>query len=249
MTAAAGAAVSADGSARFASGDTGAYWDGKYAQGGKLWGDAPSVLAVAAIERLGRLGPGAVQLRLLDIGCGYGRDAVALWHALGLSVDAVDPAARAIEMARAARPPQATIAYRKGGLGDLGDERYDAVFVSNLYQLLDPPARERLRAAVRDRVAPGGLVFVGTLSVSDPQHYGKGEPVPGEPDSFVEGRYLHLCRRDELAADFAFLEIEHLAEVAYEEERPGGPPHAHVSWVLVGCSPGAQDDEGQGTIL
>jgi hypothetical protein len=90
---------------------------------------------------------------------------------------------------------------------------------------------------VRDHVAPGGLAFVSTLSVSDPRHYGRGEPVPGEADSFIEHTYLHLCRRDELSADFSFLEIERLDEIAYHEERPGGPGHDHVSWVLVGRAP------------
>jgi hypothetical protein len=105
--------------------------------------------------------------------------------------------------------------------------------------LLDPPARARFRVAVRGHVAPGGLVFISTLSVADPQHYGRGDPVPGDADSFVERTYLHFCRREELARDFAFLEIERLDEIVYHEERPGSPAHDHVSWVLIGRSPSA----------
>ena len=48
--------------------------------------------------------------------------------------------------------------------------------------------------------------------------------MPGEPGSFVERRYLHLCRRDELAADFGFLRLERLDEIAYLEQRPRGAP-------------------------
>ncbi len=52
--------------------------------------------------------------------------------------------------------------------------------------------------------------------------------MPGEPGSFVERTYLHLSSREELAADFGFLELERLDEIAYREERPAGAPHDHV---------------------
>ena len=230
-----------------------AYWDSQYQAGGELWGEAPSELVAVAVERLRRLGAAAAKLTLVDLGCGYGRDDVALWRALGLAIVGVDGAARAIEMARGVLPAGARIEYgcadfvdsaRADGLLWQGDgdarvagARFDVVYASNVYQLLDPPARAVFRAAVRDLLAPGGLFFMSTLSARDPQHAGRGRPVPGEPDSFVERRYLHLCRRAELADEFGFLALERLDEVAYAEERPGGAPHHHVSWLLVGRAP------------
>ena len=180
------------------------YWDSQYLAGGELWGEAPSELVAAAVERLRRLGAAAAELTLLDLGCGYGRDDVALWRALGLAIVGVDGAARGIEMARAALPAGARIEYgcadfvdsaRADDLLWQGDDgargakaRFDVVYASNVYQLLDPPARAAFRAAVRDLLAPGGLFFMSTLSARDPQHAGRGRPVPGEPDSFVERR-------------------------------------------------------------
>ena len=76
--------------------DTAAYWDGRYRADGAIWGETPSELAAVAIDRLRALGPRVSDLRLLDLGCGYGRDAVALWRALGLAVVGVAGAARAI---------------------------------------------------------------------------------------------------------------------------------------------------------
>ena len=228
-------------------------WDGQYRAGGQLWGEAPSELASVAVERLREQGTAAAELTLLDLGCGYGRDDVALWRALGLAIVGIDGAARAIEMARAALPAGARIEY---GCADFVDParadgrlwqgpagarvattRFGAVYSSNVYQLLDPPARAGFRSAVRDLLAPGGLFFLSTLSAHDPQHAGRGRPVPGETDSFVERRYLHLCRRAELADEFGFLTLERLEEVAYDEERPGGEPHHHLSWLLVGRTP------------
>ena len=221
--------------------DVATYWDRQYRAGGELWGETPSELAVAAVERLRQLGPDAAGLTLLDLGCGYGRDDIVLWRALGLAIVGVDGAQRAVEMARAALPAGARIDYRCVDLTELGARaagtRFDVVYSSNVYQLLGPPARAAFRAAVGDLLAPGGLFFMSTLSAVDPQHAGQGQPVPGEPDSFVERRYLHLCRREELTSDFDFLALERLEELACVEERPGGEPHHHVSWLLVGRAP------------
>ncbi len=227
--------------------DPAAYWDGRYRADGEIWGEAPSELVAVAAERLRTLGPAVTDLTLLDLGCGYGRDAVALWRALGLSVTGVDGAARAIEMARAALPAGARIEYRRGGFADsdrgqagAGESEgalFDVVFCSNVYQVLEPAGRAALRATVRRRLASGGLFFLSTLSTRDPEHAGKGRPVPGDPGSFEGRTYLHLCGRDELAADFGFLRLERLDEIAYLEERPRGAPHDHVSWVLIGRAP------------
>ena len=230
-----------------ASGDVPAYWDDRYRDGGLLWGEQPSELAAVAIGRLRELGPAAARLRLLDLGCGYGRDALVLWRELGLSVTGVDGAARAIELARAALPvdARARVLYRIAALDDLGDggalgaERFDVVYSSNVYHLLDPAGRAVFRAAVRDRVTPGGLVFVSTLSARDPEHHGRGRPVPGDPGSFIDHTYLHFCTRDELGRTFDFLDLERVEELAYLEERPSAPPHDHVSWIVVGRAPAA----------
>jgi SAM-dependent methyltransferase len=150
--------------------------------------------------------------------------------------------APASDWAPAALPAGARIEYRCAGLADAGlagagDAPFDVVYCSNVYHLLEPAGRAALRATVRRRLAPGGLFFLSTLSTRDPQHAGKGRPVRGEPGSFVERTYLHLCRRDELAGDFGFLRLERLDEIAYLEERPRGAAHDHVSWVVIGRAP------------
>ena len=81
---------------------------------------------------------------------------------------------------------------------------------------------------------PGGLLFLSTLSVRDPEHYGKGSPVPGEPNSFVDKVYLHLFAREELMHDFGFLEIKELYEHEYAEPRATGEAHHHILWILNG---------------
>ncbi len=145
--------------------DVAAFWDARYRAGGELWGETPSELAAVAVERLRcPWAPRRRDLTLLDLGCGYGRDAVALWRALGLAVVGLDGAARAIEMARAALPAGARIEYRCADLGDAtlggaGDTAFDVVYCSNVYHLLEPAGRAALRATVRAAWRPAASSF------------------------------------------------------------------------------------------
>jgi len=83
-------------------------WHRAYAAG-RRWGDEPGELARLAVVWLRELGIGP-SWRLLDVGCGYGRDAVFLAREAGLRVVGIDPAAAGIELARAAAPPDLTAA-------------------------------------------------------------------------------------------------------------------------------------------
>lgn len=225
-----------------------AYWDARYAAGGKLWGDDPSELARLAVARLSAAaGRG---LRVLDVGCGYGRDSLYLAAELGASVLGVDPSPEAVRMARRARrdglevefaaadpvalaaSPALPSASPDGASSPTACEGFDVVFASNVYHLLPPEPRRAFAAAVVALMRSGGLLFLSTLSPRDPQHYAVGEPVPGEERSWVERCYLHFCTAEELRADFAALEVLDLEERAHEERHADGRVHRHTSWFL-----------------
>ena len=107
------------------------------------------------------------------------------------------------------------------------------VFMSNLYHTLTPEERERLRETVKMNLRHDGHLFLSTLSVNDPEHYGKGKPVENEVNSFIGVKYVHLCTRQELEADFDFIDIKELFEHEYDEPRTDGKHH-HVSWIMYG---------------
>lgn len=212
-------------------------WDAKYRDCGRVWGDGPSEIGKLAAEVLRHGGQPHVGLRVLDIGCGYGRDSIYLGDELGAHVLGIDESPVAIAMARASAPAELTITFERRDFNDLDhthDGRYDAVLAAQLYHLLRPGDRRALAARVARLLAPDGRLFLSMLATSDPQHAGKGEPVPGEPNSFVDKVYLHLCTGEELRADFAPLEIERLEEHAYDEPQPNGVAHHHVIWLFVG---------------
>jgi 2-polyprenyl-3-methyl-5-hydroxy-6-metoxy-1,4-benzoquinol methylase len=204
-------------------------WDAVYAREGKRWGDGPGELArVAAAELRGR-----PHLRILDAGCGYGRDALFLARELGAVVVGVDPASEAIELARAATPPGAALEFRTCGVEDVSDGPYDVVLVSNVYHVLRPAGRAALRERVAVLVPPGGLLYVSTLAVGDPEHYGAGTPVPGDKGSFEGSTYLHFSTPATLRREFAAFAPLRVYEHAFVEPHADGEAHRHLHVIMI----------------
>ncbi len=215
-------------------------FDDMYRGLGRLWGDAPSELAVLGAEYLRSEGLVSPATAILDLGCGYGRDVFYLAEQLGCPVTGVDSSPTAITMAqeRAAARPDQRVTFVCQHFAELGGDPYDMVFAANLYQVLRPDERREFRHAVRQALRPGGRMLLCTPSVRDPEPYGKGVSVPDEPNSYEEQVYFHLCTEDELREDFRFLTIDRLWEHEYDEPRTDGADHHHISWILIGQSGG-----------
>ena len=112
----------------------------------------------ALIETLRERSPG----RLLDLGCGQGRNAVAL-AALGYEVTAVDASVVGVEQTtRAATDKGLTV---QGVVADLAGYRiesaYDVVVMDMVLHSFDDEAdRHRILDQIASGVAPGGVVYV-----------------------------------------------------------------------------------------
>jgi SAM-dependent methyltransferase len=209
-------------------------WEQTYSQEGKRWGDEPGELARMAVARLTEEPAGARHLRILDVGCGYGRDSAYLARELGAAVVGIDPAAKAIELARGLAPPDLALDYRRAVINDMVDGPFDVVFTANTYHVLRPPARLALAGRVPDLLPPGGIFFLSTLAVGDPQHYGRGLPVAGDEESWLDGEtYLHFSSEVALGREFGALHVDQLVRHEFDEPHAGATTHRHVHWLLV----------------
>ncbi len=212
-------------------------WDDEYRSRKRIWGEGPGELASIAVSLLKETGFGDGRtLDILDIGCGYGRDALYFCDSLRCRVLGVDLSAAAIAIANSALKSgqRDCVEFRRLDFSELGKGRYDVVFVSNVYHLLVKSEREKLRETIAEAVPPEGLLFLNTLSVNDPQEYGKGSAIQDEPNSFQGRVYFHFCTEEEIRADFSFLDLRALYEHEYYESRSDGESHHHISWVLIG---------------
>jgi len=106
-------------------------WDAEYSKNRQIWGERPSELALEAAKRLTR--SKGRPLRVLDVGCGYGRDTVHVAKSLGFRVLGIDVSEKAVELGR----ENAANALARGAefkVIDFRDLRefFDVVLVSNL---------------------------------------------------------------------------------------------------------------------
>ncbi|WP_127104836.1 class I SAM-dependent DNA methyltransferase [Pararhodobacter zhoushanensis] len=130
---------------------------------------------------IARLAPGA---RVLDLGCGPGRDSARM-AAAGLNPDPVDASPQMVSLARAQGLPA-----RLASFDDPLTERYDAVWAS--FSLLHAPraALPGHLAAIHAALKPKGLFFLGLK-------LGEGE----KRDAL--GRFYTYYTRDALHARLA----------------------------------------------
>lgn len=211
-------------------------WNKVYKIHERVWGEGPSELAVVTVEYLRKCKSNKETLNILDIGCGYGRDAFYFLDNLRSRILGVDISERAIDIASngVQEGQKENVRFQICNFTKLKDGKYDIVFASNLYQLLKKDERKELRKTIMRTLKMNGLLFLSTLSVNDPEHHGKGTPAPSEPNSFQDEAYLHLVTQEELLKDFAFLNIRKLYEHEYYEPRSTGETHHHISWILIG---------------
>ena len=211
-------------------------WDEEYKKLNKPWGERPSELAVLAVDYLQHNAAGARTQTVLDIGCGYGRDALYLHEKLGCKVKGIDSAPKAIELAKASLDParHKGVSFSCADFLTIAAKRYDILYSSNVYQLLEPDDRKRFRDKVMSLLKRDGLFFLSAHSSNDPQHHGTGTPHPTETNTIYDRKYLHLFTDEELRADFGFLDIRVLKEHEYMEPRADGTTHHHISWILIG---------------
>jgi 2-polyprenyl-3-methyl-5-hydroxy-6-metoxy-1,4-benzoquinol methylase len=211
-------------------------WETEYQTCGAIWGTQPSELAKIAVDFLQKNVKNVAQLRILDIGCGYGRDALYFSSQLNCHIQAIDVSPEAIELANAAVQcfnAADRLEFHCQNFTELNRRKqYDVVFISNLYHLLRKDERVTLRERIARAVQSGGYVFLSTLSINDREEYGKGCPVPGETNSFQGEKYFHFCSREELLKAFGFLTVHSLYEHRYVEYRTDRNHH-HISWILL----------------
>ncbi len=210
------------------------FWDEQYKEKKYLWGKEPSELAKVASQYL-RENMIGQEFSVLDIGCGYGRDAIFLSKEHDCTVLGIDVSGEAIGIASKAVPESLRIQldFRQYDFKEFFGDRYDIVFSSSLYQLLREDDRREFVRTVLRVTRPNGILFLSTLSVNDPEHGKKTVPIRGETNSYQDVVYLHLCSRDELLHDFADLQIRELFEHEFYEPRVTGETHHHISWILI----------------
>ncbi len=141
-------------------------WDNRYSKWNNIWGDKPSPSAKILLEELN--GPSSV----LEVGFGYGRDALAICHEghslTGLELSSVGLSKACQQMGSYIRSGRAHLGVGEFTSAQLPKAAFDAVFSHRTLHLM---GNNGLVDAFASRAAkvikPGGLLVVSARDMLD----------------------------------------------------------------------------------
>ena len=206
---------------------TGPFWEAEYRAGSRPFGP-PSIEILELLDRLPRGG------RVLDLGCGDGRNAIPLARA-GHRVTAVDRSRWALEALRRAAMREGSVAEDDQPLGiemveaelsvlcPLDD--YDLVVAHGVLHLLEPAERDGVIERMKRHTRPGGWNVIAAFT----------DRIPPPPDLAPHCR--GLLQEGELTLHYGDWEIESFRSYTLEDRHPGGIGHTHALNKLIARRP------------
>ncbi|MFX0125407.1 MAG: class I SAM-dependent methyltransferase [Candidatus Hodarchaeota archaeon] len=192
----------------------------------------PSKMALTIIKNLKYIDDNK-KIDILDIGCGEGKDDLYLAQSLkNRRIIAIDPSRKAIHKARVTLSGENDVEFHPIGFKELDEnDQYDVILISGVYHFFTKIERTLFRDKIKKILKPNGWLFLSTLSSNDTQYFGKGTPVPNDPNSFNGITYLHFASKSELMEEFSFLEILKLDEFYHKNYTTD--TDYHTMWMLV----------------
>jgi len=185
------------------------FWESAYRDDAASTFGPPSPEVVALAERLPR------GSRVLDVGCGEGRNAICLARA-GHAVDAIDVSAAGIaKLARVAAGLDV-----RARVADLATYAFagpwDLIVCHGVLHLLVRDTWARAIERMQGATAPGGANVVAVFT--------DRLPVPPDLAPFMGD----LFRENELCAAYAGWDVESAESYVLADEHPGGIRHRHA---------------------
>jgi len=205
------------------------YWEGRYREEGKIWGDTPSVTARYACQHFLSKGVESVFIP----GIGYGRNARA-FLAKGMAVSGIEVSGEAVNILRHELPE---VNCSQGSVLDqpFGGP-YDAIYCFNVLHLFRAGDRQAFLQKCSDSLADGGLAFFTVFSEKEPS-FGKGAEV--EPGTFESkpGRPVHYYTDEDLRSRFGGWTVLESGLMEDPEDHGAEGPHVHVLQYILAQKP------------
>jgi tellurite methyltransferase len=189
-------------------------YESEYQKDEYYWGFEPSTMCLKVLELL----PPVRHLKLLDIGCGEGKDAV-FFARCGYEVSAFDISDAGIEKAkRLAEKSRVKVRVFKANIWDFRlDEKYDILYSSGVLAYIKPELRDEIMENYKTHVADDGLAAF---------HVFVHKPfVPRAPE---KEKYSWQWKSGELFTYFHDWLIKHCTEYIFDCNS-SGIPHKHAA--------------------
>lgn len=193
-------------------------YERKYSGESYYWGLVPSSMCYEVM----RLKPPTRRIRVLDIGCGEGKDAV-FFARNGYEVTAFDIAESGLSKGRRfAEACGVNVNFFRADLMDFRpDEEYDIVFSSGVLHYIPEPLRAEILQSYQAHTAPGGIHALNAF-VHKPF-------IPAPPD---EEAPAYPWKSGELALLYSDWRFHRFSEEIFDCDS-SGIPHQHCMDVII----------------
>jgi SAM-dependent methyltransferase len=201
------------------------YWNQRFSEGGRIWGDSPSPTALRAKEIF--LLHGA--RKILVPGAGYGRH-TGFFAAEGFDVHAIEISEVAIGLAGRSG---AGVIWHRGSVLEMpfSGDRYDAIYCFNLLHFFRAADRRAFIGKCAGQLRTGGIAFFTVFSEKEPG-YGRGRKVEEDTFETKPGRPTHFFSEADLRDHFAGLEVLETGLAEDPENHGDEGPHVHrLRWI------------------
>ncbi|MGA2912347.1 MAG: class I SAM-dependent methyltransferase [Methanoregula sp.] len=197
------------------------FWENRFREEGRIWGDTPSRTAVYAIRLFKKAGVREV----LVPGSGYGRNAEAFARA-GFAVTGIEISDTALALARQGSQK---VRYHRGSVLDMpfDDSVYDGIYCFNVLHLFRKNERAAFLQRCREQLKDGGVMFFVVFSDREPS-CGTGRMVEENTFESKPGREVHYYSTGDLVSEFRGLEILKKGMMEDPEEHGKEGRHTHL---------------------
>jgi tellurite methyltransferase len=192
------------------------FYEDDYKKTEYFWGVEPNAACLKVIE----LAPPIKPLKLLDIGCGEGKDAI-FFARCGYEVSAFDISEAGLEKTkRLAEQARVHVRTFRANLWDYRlDNKYDILYSSGVFHYIKPELRDEVIRNYKANVNKNGIVAFHAF-VSKPF-------IPPAPDD----DYHQLWKSGQLFTHFHDWHIEQCSEYVFDCNS-SGIPHRHAANLL-----------------
>jgi SAM-dependent methyltransferase len=196
------------------------FWDKRFDEEGKVWGELPSKSAYQALELFRKYGVKSI----LVPGSGYGRN-TRLFSSSGFDVTGVEISATACNLARQFDP--ASKVY-EGSVLDMSfvPGTFDAIYCFNTLHLFRENERRLFIEECIKKLGESGLAFFTVFSEQEPS-FGQGREIESNTYESRPGRPTHYFTEDDLKKHLRDFEIIETG-IIEEPEDHGGQAHTHI---------------------
>jgi len=211
------------------------YFEDVYTAKPRPYGDGPSEAGKALAEHIAKKKM-AAKPKVIDLGCGYGRDCIHLGKN-GCDVTGIDTSRRGILTAQLwARQENLDIKFMTKDLLDTGlpDKTFDGILCVGVLEYIDSRWRPKVAHEIWRLAAPGGALGLMALATDDPD-LGTGKDLGENTWEVSPGVPVHFFTEREVRQIFPDFEKLRLEVITVREDIRG--PRDRRYWFMLGQRP------------